>query len=48
VMVFSLSRINLQEDGEDGSLKMGVVMEGSVSSIVRWDRIAVAIVVTVR
>ena len=35
MMVLALSRTNLHEDGEAGSLNMDVVMEGSVSSIVR-------------
>jgi len=46
-MTFELSRINLHEEGEAGSLNMDVVMNGKVSSIVLWERIAVAIVVTV-
>jgi len=47
VIVLSLSRISLHVVLDAGSLKMGVVINGRVSSIVRCVRIVVAMEVIV-
>jgi len=46
-MMLLLSRMSLHVVGDAGSLKIEVVMEGSFWSMIRWDVIVVAIVVTV-